>query len=289
MKKTLLAVAFGLSVSTSAFAAIMNPMYINLSDNTYDAAGGSFTDPNTTTGNFTQFTFGQLLATSVYDMSDGSLAGSFYDTNITSELSAIASIPSPALPSAGQIMLDGLKPLAPPLSSDNEGFLNSWELTVQYHFDGTLSLTTGPTYTGGYFDIYFHDLLNNTSTKVLGGTLTGSSLQAANLNLFFDINYATDNFLFIKSPTGQFIDAATLAGNYNPYELILDTNVDPPIPSASQMTGGLDFNNNGNPVAWRQTTLDGSISANIPEPGTLALAGLGLLGLGLSRRRKQAV
>jgi hypothetical protein len=52
----------------------------------------------------------------------------------------------------------------------------------------------------------------------------------------------------------------------------LDTNVDPPIPAANQSLAFVD--GAGNPVAVRQTELDGSIRPTVPEPASLALVGL---------------
>ena len=294
MKKTLVALGLAAMVSAPAFAS---NMYINLPNNSYDMTFAPFLstgDADTRTASFNEFGFNQLLATSVYDLSDGNVLGSFYDTNKASELAALGIGPVTglamdgvttqtfSLPVPGQVNIGSLKPLAPPLGGDNEGFLTTWNLSVSYHFDGTLT-SAGPVYTGGTFEMFFQDVFfpaNN--RKVLGGTLLSSELQAANLNLFFDITYAATDFLFIQQGS-NWIDASTLTSVVAP-ELVLDTNVNPPIPTLDQLLQLADGNNGGAPAAVRQTTLDGSITP-IPEPGTIALLGLGLVGLSLGRRR----
>lgn len=296
--KTKLSIAIAallLSTTGSVVAAPVSNMSINVGSNGYEFATAPFAtanDANFTTALFSEFGFTQILATSVYDISDGSILGSFYDTNIASELTA-AGVPASglamdglttvnlAMPAANgsQTNIDALSPIVPPLNTtpDSEGYDATWDLKVLYHFDGTLDGTTGPSFTGGYFDLYFDDYLNNANDrKVIRASVTGSTITAANLDIFFNITFAETGFLFING-----IDVASLIASGDFATLHLDTNVNPPIPAANQL---LVVGTN----AIRQTTLDGSISGNVPEPASLALLGMGLLGFGASRRRKQA-
>lgn len=286
-----------LLISSSALA---NNVFINTGNAAYGVAITATipsVDADTTTGIFNEFGYSALLATSVYNVgaNGGNLIGStFYDTNIASELTALG-IPvsglaldgittvSLATPTLGQLDIDALNPLVPPLpNTDGEGFLTQWDLQTAYHFDGILT-AGGPIYTGGTVEIFVRDFGSNLQTSVLKATLKSSLLQAANLNLYFDITEAAEDYLNIFNPlTGLYEDAndALAAGGIP--KLILDTNVNPPIPTANQLL------NVGGGLVARQSTLDGSITATIPEPSTIALLGLGLLGLGLGAKRRKA-
>lgn len=308
----------------TAGTASANQMYLNLGVLTNGISYDKYFDPSTyavasidadaTTARFPSFGFNDILATSIYDMTDNSLFGSFIDTNDVSVLDSYG-IPKSGTAIDGSTVVNTTKPncvggqcdinsLNSIQYGDDEGFMRTWDLQVKYRFEGTLT-SSGISFTSGYLDISFNDLANDTFSggkrtainsgnpnekTLLHADLTGSSINSANLDLFFDVTSAVDDFFWIDNGRGTYLDPhdTALTGEYA--TMRLDTNIDPPIPAPDKLlmlpinypvTSGIPYA----VAAIRQTELDGSIRMAIPEPATLALLGIGLFGIGAVGRR----
>lgn len=306
MKTNKLALSiFAATAMAASASALATDMYIDLGSNVYDdtvilpnstqITGAAF-DADTTTSIFTEFGFSQLLATSVYDATMGpiGLGTTFYDTNKTSDFVALGinpTISGTALdtitpvtlsqPLPGQVDVDNLSPLTD--SDDVEGFGNTWQLTSEYFLNGVIS-ASGPMYTSGSFTITFESLISASTFVALEASLTGSNIAGPNLDLFFEITSAADNFLYVNAPGSGFVDVFDMLASGGTPTIRLDTNVNPPLPQDYQLLALTDANGD---VAVRQTTLDGTFVVNVPEPSSIAIFGAGLLALaGLRRKAK---
>lgn len=316
MIKNILAAATLVALATGG-AASAAPFQIETGD---DATGNG----STSTGLINELGYSGTLATSIY-FGDPAVAGTtVVDTNMETVMDSFGfatgnqttiggstvNFSYPLDPSQKNIA--SLNPLndaaanngftegtqvAYGTSAPNEGVF--WGLTYDYRVEGQTT-GTGIEYNSGYFDLFYED--GTAREQVLRLNVTGSNLQQSNLDVFgqvsFDFNNdGTDdaagnsfvqNFFYNPERDRTFYDIwsdtdaglSTLAVNW-----ILDTNVNPPVPDEDQLVALT--NDDDETFLFRQTTLDGSVTFEVPEPLTLSLFGLGLVGLAFTLRRRR--
>lgn len=142
-------------------------------------------------------------------------------------------------------------------------------------------------FTGGTIRVTYDDILNDGVNEgavlfdllVTGGGISLATVELTGLVDFSAADAIAQNMFFFDDGTNWYDlwlnggdPMLTIAARF-------DTNIDP-LAIASSSDDAFDFE--------RSSTLNGSVSYNrIPVPGTLAMLGLGLTGLGFARRRRR--
>lgn len=282
-------------------------------------------DGDTITDAFTQFGFTQAIATSFYELdpATGLFTGNVIDSNVSATMdglgfnaasqtaidgSTVDQIPGPGIQpydyptDPTQRNVDTLENIgtgntATEAMGIDVGMLQTWELVFDYYLVGTfdpLSADPSVSYTEGYFDVYYRDIATQAETQVFRLDVDSSTITGTSLLLDGNITYDwTGDGIDDSSAFAQdfLVDAAT----GNTYHSLwatgadtswrLDTNVDPAFPTPNQLVAG-DIEGVPSGYLYRQSSLDGSIIVDVPEPSVVALLGLGLFAVGLFSRKK---
>lgn len=179
--------------------------------------------------------------------------------------------------------------LIPAISGMGSGYGTSWSLYFDYTLTGTVLSAAGSSiianYTTGYIDIYYDDFTGRVAgdaardtaidTRVMRVAVNGSGGDVANFLLFGEVETVAPDTFFLANGT-DFQDLL-IAG------IVIDTRVDTNLDTDNIPAGPAGG------TLTRTSTLDGSARFDVPEPGVLALLGLGLFGLGAVRRMKKSV
>lgn len=145
-----------------------------------------------------------------------------------------------------------------------------------------------PTYSGGIFEFFYRNVHTSASTKVLEMDLSG--FQVSGPSVIFD---ATVDYSWYAGGSSLVDNFFTDDSGYTFYELAQSGGA---VAQAEEISFRADFNVDPNLLPTCENTACDNLTRNtdlnlsavfaVPEPTSIAILGLGLLGLGLRRKTK---